>query len=193
MILSHQQWLPRQLPPVVMRKRRTWVVMMKRPLFPAVFSQKSRQSSHRGKFSQKFCPSGRIRHVQNTTSCHNSGTINWNSIRICTVRVHAPHKYPPRNTMPKSPGTNSNPLQISWSGTSFSATGGNGGLFLMTISPCLLTKEPCDHVRTPICIKPWETMYYKVMRWRTAATEAAPDQEPYIPMNNLLSHENVNI
>jgi len=28
-------------------------------------------------------------------------------------------------------------------------------------------------------------MYYKVMRWRTAATEAAPDKEPCIPMNNF--------
>jgi len=37
--------------------------------------------------------------------------VRWiqNSIRISTVRVHAPYKYPPRNTMPKSPGTNSNP------------------------------------------------------------------------------------
>ena len=34
--------------------------------------------------------------------------MNLNLIRIGTVRVHAPYKYPPRNTMPKSPGTNSN-------------------------------------------------------------------------------------
>ena len=33
--------------------------------------------------------------------------MNLNSIRISTVRGHAPYKYPPRNTMPKSPGTNS--------------------------------------------------------------------------------------
>jgi len=48
--------------------------------------------------------------------------MNLNSIRIRTVRGHTPYKYPPRNTMPKSPGTNSNPLRISWSDTSFSPT-----------------------------------------------------------------------
>jgi len=78
----------------------------------------------RGKFSTNLSPSGRIRQVQNTTSCHNSGTMNLNSIRISTVRGHAPYKYPSRNTMPKSPGTNSNPLRISWSDTSFSPTVG---------------------------------------------------------------------
>jgi len=41
--------------------------------------------------------------------------MNLNSIRISTVRGRAPYKYPPHNTMPKSPGTNSNPLRISWS------------------------------------------------------------------------------
>jgi len=45
MMSSHQQWLPRQFPLVVMRKRPPWVVMRKRPPFPPVFSQKSRQSS----------------------------------------------------------------------------------------------------------------------------------------------------
>ena len=74
----------------------------------------------RGKFSTNLSPSGRIRQVQNTTYCHNSGTMNLNSIRIGTVRGHAPYKYPPRNTMPESPGTNSNSLRISWSDTSFS-------------------------------------------------------------------------
>ena len=49
----------------------------------------------RGKFSTNLSPSGRIRQVQNTTSCHNSGTMNSDSIRICTVRGHAPYKYPP--------------------------------------------------------------------------------------------------
>jgi len=76
----------------------------------------------KGKSSTNLSPSGRIRQIQNTTSCDNSGTMNWNSIRISTVRGHAPYKYPPRNTMPKSPGTNSNPLRISWSDTSFSPT-----------------------------------------------------------------------
>ena len=68
----------------------------------------------------QYCASGRIRKVQNTTSCHNSGTMNLNSIRISTVRGHAPYKYLPRNTIPKSPGTNSNRLRISCSDTSFS-------------------------------------------------------------------------
>ena len=77
----------------------------------------------RGKISRNLSPSGKTRQVQNTTSYHNSGTINLNSIRISTVRGHAPYKYPPRNTMPKSPGTNQNPLRISWSDTSFSPTG----------------------------------------------------------------------
>ena len=49
-------------------------------------------------------------------------TMNLNSIRISMVRGHAPYKYPPRNTMPQSLGTNSNPLRISWSDTSFSPT-----------------------------------------------------------------------
>jgi len=62
----------------------------------------------RGKFPSNCCPSGRIRQVQNTTSCHTSGAMNLNSIRICTVRGHAPYKYPPRNTMQKSTGTLSN-------------------------------------------------------------------------------------
>jgi len=76
----------------------------------------------RGKSSTNLSPSGRIEHLQNTTSFHNSGTMNLNSIRISTVRGHAPYKNPPRNTMAKSPGTNSNPLRISWSDTSFSPT-----------------------------------------------------------------------
>jgi len=75
--------------------------------------------SRRGNFSTHLSPSGRIRQVQNTTSCHNSGTMILNSIRVSTVRGHAPYKYPPHNTMPKSPGTNSNPLWISWGDTSF--------------------------------------------------------------------------
>jgi len=49
----------------------------------------------RGKFSTNLSPSGRIRQVQNTTSCHDSGTMNSNSIRISTVLGHAPYKYPP--------------------------------------------------------------------------------------------------
>jgi len=77
-------------------------------------------SCRRGKFSTNLSPSGRIRQVQNTTSCHNSVTMNLNSTRISTVRGHAPYKYPPRNTIPKSPGTNSNPLRISWSDISYS-------------------------------------------------------------------------
>jgi len=52
-----------------------------------------------GKFSTNLSPSGRIRQVQNTTTCHNFGTMNLN--RISTVRVHAPYKYPPRITMSK--------------------------------------------------------------------------------------------
>jgi len=48
--------------------------------------------------------------------------MDLNSIRISTVRGHAPYKYPPRNTMPKSLGADSNPLRISWSDTSFSPT-----------------------------------------------------------------------
>ena len=76
-----------------------------------------------GKFSTNLSPSGRIRQVQNTTSCrHNSGTMHLNSIRICTVCGHAPYKYPSRKTMTKSPGTNLNPLRISWSDTYFSPT-----------------------------------------------------------------------
>jgi len=76
----------------------------------------------RGKFSTNLSPSGRIRQVQNTTRYHNSGRMNLNSIRISTVRGHAPYKYPARNTKPKSPGTNSNPLRIFWSDASFSPT-----------------------------------------------------------------------
>ena len=61
------------------------------------------------------------RQVQNTTSCHNSGTMNLDSIRIIsTVRGHAPYKYPPRNTIQKRQGTTSNPIWISRSNTSFS-------------------------------------------------------------------------
>jgi len=53
--------------------------------------------------------------------------VRWisNSIRISTVLGHAPCKYPPRNTRPRSPvqiQTNSNPPRISWSGNSFSPT-----------------------------------------------------------------------
>jgi len=76
--------------------------------------------NRRGKFSTNLSPSGRIRQVQNTTSYHNFCTMNLNWSRM--VRGHAPYKYPPRNTMPKSPGTSSNPLRISWSDTSFSPT-----------------------------------------------------------------------
>jgi len=90
-----------------------------------VFSQSSIQVSYlrrKGKFSTNLSPSGRIRQVQNTISCHTSGTMNLNSIRLSTVRGHAPYKYPPRNAMPKSSGTNSNSLRISGSDTSFSPT-----------------------------------------------------------------------
>ena len=80
-------------------------------------------SFRRGKFSTNLGPFGKIRQVQNTTSCHNSGTMKLNSIRISMVCGHAPYNYPPRNTMPKSLGTNSNPLRIFWSDTSFSPTG----------------------------------------------------------------------
>jgi len=38
-----------------------------------------------GKFSTHLSPFGRIRQVQHTTSCHNFGTINLNSIGISTV------------------------------------------------------------------------------------------------------------
>ena len=79
-------------------------------------------STRRGKFSTNLSPSGKIRQVQHTTSCHHSGTVNLNSIRISTMRGHTRYKYPPRNTMPKRPGTNSKPLRISWSDTSFSPT-----------------------------------------------------------------------
>jgi len=80
------------------------------------------ESFRRGKFSTNLSPSERIRQVQNTTSYHNSGTMNLNSIVISTVRGHAPNKYPPRNFMSQSPGKNSNQLRISWSDTSFSPT-----------------------------------------------------------------------
>ena len=81
------------------------------------------QNTHlRGSFSTHSSPSGRIRGVQNTTRCRHFCTMKLNSTRIRTVRGHAPYKYPPRNTMRKSPTTNSNPLRISWSGTSFSPT-----------------------------------------------------------------------
>ena len=53
-----------------------------------------------------------LQQYQNTTSCHNSGTMNLNSTRISTARGHALYKYPPRNTMPRSPGTNSKLLQF---------------------------------------------------------------------------------
>ena len=93
------------------------------PFHASECKQESFHTSDRGgKFSTNLSPSRRIRQVQNTTSCHHSGTMNLNSIRIRAVRGHAPYKYPPRNTMPKSPGTNSNPLRISWSDTSFSPT-----------------------------------------------------------------------
>ena len=74
---------------------------------------KSKIDNRREKNSSNLSPSGRIRQVQNTTSCHNFGTINLSSIRISTVRGHAPYKYPLRNTMPKSSGTNATPLPIS--------------------------------------------------------------------------------
>jgi len=60
--------------------------------------------TRRKKFSTNLSPSGRIRQVQNTTISHNSGTMNLNSIRISTVRGHAPYKYPTCNTKPKSRG-----------------------------------------------------------------------------------------
>jgi len=56
--------------------------------------------SRRGKFSTNLSLSGRIRQVQNTTCCRDSGTMNLNSIRISTVRGHAPYKYPPRTDSP---------------------------------------------------------------------------------------------
>jgi len=74
-------------------------------------------------FSTNLSPFGKIRQVQNTTSWHNSGMMKLNSIRISMVCGHAPYTNPPRNTMPKSLGTNSNPLRIFWSDTSFSPTG----------------------------------------------------------------------
>jgi len=86
-----------------------------------------------GKFSTDLSPSGRFRQVQNTTSCHDSGTIHLNSIRISTVRGHVPYKYSSRSTKPRIPVTNSNPLRISWSDTSFSPTG-----------------EPSDDALTPV-------------------------------------------
>jgi len=78
--------------------------------------------TRRAKISTNLSSSRRMRQVQNTTSCHNSGTMNLHSIRIGTVRGYAPYKHPPRNTMPKSPGTNSNPLRIFCSSTFFSHT-----------------------------------------------------------------------
>ena len=93
----------------------------------AILARDTSGGNRGGKFSTNLSPSGRIRQVQNTTSCHNSGTTNLNSIVISTVRGHAPYKYPPRNTMWKSPGTYSNPLRISWSDTSFSPTSPTGG------------------------------------------------------------------
>jgi len=78
--------------------------------------------NRRGTFSSNLSPSGRIRQVQNTTSCHHFCTMDLNSSRIMMVHGHAPYKYPPRNTMQKSPGTNLNPLQISWSNSTFSPT-----------------------------------------------------------------------
>jgi len=59
------------------------------------------------------------------TSCDNSGTMNLNSSRISAV--HAPYKYPPRNTIPERRteslgatlpfplrGNNANVLFIRW-------------------------------------------------------------------------------
>jgi len=40
---------------------------------------------HRGNFSTNLSPFGKIRQVQNTTSCQKLGTINMNLIRISTV------------------------------------------------------------------------------------------------------------
>ena len=96
----------------------TWLVDMSGGRVPSTYCTHIR----RGKFSTNLSSSGRIRHVQNTTNHHNFCTMNLNSTRISTVRGHAPYKYPPRNTMPKSPSTNSNPLRISWSHTSFPPT-----------------------------------------------------------------------
>ena len=49
----------------------------------------------RRKFSTNLSPSGRIRQVQNTTSCHNSGTMHLNSLEF--VRCVATHR---TNTLP---------------------------------------------------------------------------------------------
>ena len=75
-----------------------------------------------GKFSTNLSPFGRIRQVHNTTSYHDFCTMNLNQIRISMVRGHAQYKYSPRNTMQNSSSTNSNPLRISRSDTSFSPT-----------------------------------------------------------------------
>jgi len=116
-----------------------------------------------GKFSTNLSPSGRIRQVQKTTNCHNSGTMNLNSIRICTVRVHAPYKCPPRNTMPRSSSTNSNPLRISWSDTSFSPTAAftwmaNDTFLCKTCLECIVV------LTTHQCKMAYVNSMYKMMR-----------------------------
>jgi len=88
-------------------KLKTKQIVQRQPPAPGCFRSR--------KFSTDLSPSRNIRQVQNTTSYQNSGTMNLNSIKISAVRGHAPYKYTLRNTMPKSPSTNSNPIRISWS------------------------------------------------------------------------------
>jgi len=58
-----------------------------RPRYNKPHSQGPHSTSiRRGKFPINLSPSGRIQQVENTTRCHNSGTMNLNSIGISTVR-----------------------------------------------------------------------------------------------------------
>jgi len=62
-----------------------------------------------GIFSSNLCPFGRIRQVQNTTSCQDFGTINMNLIRISTMPEGTVQKKT-FSTNQKRPRTDSNLL-----------------------------------------------------------------------------------
>jgi len=68
-----------------------------------------RREKHRTNLSNV----GRIQEVENTTSCHNCGTINLNFNQKCTVTpTHTRYNKEICYTIPKSPDTNSALLKI---------------------------------------------------------------------------------
>jgi len=75
----------------------------------------------RGKFSSNLSPFGRIRQVQNTTSCRKFGTINMNLLRISTV-LGGTVQTKIFSTNQKRLGTNSNLLRNARWNLRFSCT-----------------------------------------------------------------------